>query len=205
MVNIKAYLSTKFNEVCLIETDLPPFFQKHNPSFNPMIFPKNNLNLTSQLICRFVGYIINEKFLVGIKLICSINLKCLELLLYDLRHRRFHSSSSHCWISESSVLRMYHGISTHSPRRQRRKPLSTGYSSVYSEIMAYAIQWEWGNVEITFKPLRVWVFPFIISTWTIPIFVPPPLQGWFLLTLISIHLDMTFNQLGKLIITRWDE
>ena len=92
-------------------------------------------------------------------------MKASEFLLSVLSHGKFHSSSLivRYLTSRSSFLHLYPRIpkntksglsAAHSPCQLRIKSLGTRYPSVHSGLWLHPIQWEWGNVGITYKLLK---------------------------------------------------
>ena len=70
----------------------------------------------------------------------------------------------------------------------------------------HPIQWDRENVGITYKLLGVWSISIhLTSTWTCPIYIPPPLYGRFCLVLISTKLGLTFDPVEMPINTWYDD
>ena len=127
-----------------------------------------------------------EWFLVGIKLNNSI--------VYKKKHRNpsevvsFTCFPFSCSLSESrsgsTVKHLFPRIpnntesdffTAHSPCLQRRKSFGSGYSSVYSGLWPHPIQWEWGNVGVTYKLFEGLGYSRSFLTGNESNSVPPPL------------------------------
>ena len=104
--------------------------------------------------------------------------------LFFLSHRRFHSSSSHCSLSESlfwsSVLRLYPEylwilrmtslLLVILADREGGHWVLVNLTFTHG-LWSHSIQWEWANVGVTYKRLGVLSIPFISSHWNRGFFV----------------------------------
>ena len=145
---------------------------------------RKNYNLKNLTLSN---YLVREWMILSSYQVIGVNsLRKFQAPLSTLSYRRFHLSSYHCSVFESSsrfsISRLYSGyLRILRVASSLLKILvdregshwSTGSLSVHSRSMAHPIQWEWGNVGVTYKLLGEFGYYLSsFSTETQPISVP---------------------------------